>query len=72
MVTLATQGKYDEAQERILRAIRIQENCLRSDDPSLAASLAILAGVLKAQVMRSSVPAFFLNSREVVRERSLP
>ena len=48
--TCGGQGKVDEADALLVRAIEIQEHTLGPDHPSLANSLGTRATVLKAQV----------------------
>ena len=50
MTALGWQGKLEEADELLLRAIGIQEKTLGPDDWRLADSLSIRANVLHVQV----------------------
>lgn len=52
VTAFGTQGKYDEADELLIRTITIQEFSLGTDDPNLSKSLSSRAKVLQAQVMR--------------------
>ena len=50
MTALGSQGKHDEADALLLRAIGIQEKALGPDHPDVAASLSNRVTVLQAQV----------------------
>lgn len=45
-----TQGKYDEAEPLLRRALEISESALRQDHPNVAQSLNSLAELLRFQV----------------------
>lgn len=69
MMALRTQGKIEEADLLLLRAIRIQEMSLGLDNPALAASLGSRARVLHAQVKHNHcLPG---NHRRVVQYNAL-
>lgn len=49
--SLASQGKYDEADRQYLQCIEIQERALGPDHRNLAVSLSNRAELLQAQVL---------------------
>ena len=73
MAALRSQGKYEEADRLLLRAIGIQETIVGPDHPKLAISLVYRATFLKAQVTHYFPAMFFVDGmlRVVVSEKCL-